>query len=381
MGSMESAPRRRSRRITPFVELTLAEQQAVSPCLNVLKELPISMSWHAKTEGGDVLHSVDVELFKAVTEEESCGVFHDSIMEIDMNPLPSTWAPGLTGARLPCNHTFHVSALAMHFLTHNMTCPVCRAGNSTVKMHESSLPLNVQASFAENLKSFNERNPIEQHAELGNEIVFESRLVNRTLLGQQFMLQMRFECESGFSMNNIPGGWFGSMRSETRNIHIVTLATRIMGLDPGSDDSPPSTAASGTLQHNFLRRLESLRINAGSSARVQCVITHPCIPHGIYIQNGVEGFSDTTPGAPGAQNFVMRNAPSFMSGVPLGHIDFDLSPATDTHHEQMKLQVAGFRVELNMDMLMQLCLAHIAEVFDTITGGAFVQQFPSVITH
>ena len=42
--------------------------------------------------------------------------------------MPATWATGINTVVLPCQHTFHPTALAQHFVYRHMRCPVCRAG-------------------------------------------------------------------------------------------------------------------------------------------------------------------------------------------------------------------------------------------------------------
>jgi len=63
-------------------------------------------------------------------ESGQCSIFHEDTAEVgadELHGLPLRWAPlssgpnaGWSCAELPCGHTFHVSALALHFLSLDM---------------------------------------------------------------------------------------------------------------------------------------------------------------------------------------------------------------------------------------------------------------------
>ena len=95
-----------------------------------------------------------------------CSIFHEDSTDVtadELHGLPLRWAPpgnawsgllrqhmGWSCAELPCGHTFHVSALALHFLSMDMRCPVCRRGPGG-RMHVASLPRAVQDVFCTRL--------------------------------------------------------------------------------------------------------------------------------------------------------------------------------------------------------------------------------------
>ena len=64
-----------------------------------------------------------------------CHIFHDDVELVsseDLRGLPCSWliqGQSYSCAELPCGHTFHVSALALSFLTAEMRCPLCRRGS------------------------------------------------------------------------------------------------------------------------------------------------------------------------------------------------------------------------------------------------------------
>ena len=76
----------------------------------------------------------------------ACSIFHVPTNEVELAGAVARWGP-YDAAELRCGHTFNVCALALHFLSNTMTCPVCRAG-----IHEAmsldSVPAAMQQLFA-----------------------------------------------------------------------------------------------------------------------------------------------------------------------------------------------------------------------------------------
>ena len=95
-----------------------------------------SVSWLSASS------SMDIELSLA-DEDEECAIMQDKIINIeDINGLPNVWVVNdtvINKARMPCQHHFHVSALALHCALTNMQCPICRYGLSE-RLVSSCLP-------------------------------------------------------------------------------------------------------------------------------------------------------------------------------------------------------------------------------------------------
>jgi hypothetical protein len=70
---------------------------------------------------------VPVSLCPAQDGDE-CAIFQLPVAEVCIDGLPSIWTDGGTYAvaELQCAHRFHPCALALHFATNDMRCPVCR---------------------------------------------------------------------------------------------------------------------------------------------------------------------------------------------------------------------------------------------------------------
>ena len=81
-----------------------------------------------------------------------CHILHEDAAAVssdDLLGLPSSWlvkGKAYCCAELPCGHTFHVSALALSFLTGEMRCPLCRRGDGFV-MTPDNIPEVYRADF------------------------------------------------------------------------------------------------------------------------------------------------------------------------------------------------------------------------------------------
>jgi hypothetical protein len=65
-------------------------------------------------------------LLRPARPDELCGMFHVPISDVAVDGLHPT--DTRHAAELACGHVFHICALAVHFYTNNMRCPVCRRG-------------------------------------------------------------------------------------------------------------------------------------------------------------------------------------------------------------------------------------------------------------
>ena len=68
--------------------------------------------------------------------------------QIDMHTVTTTTAPTINATELACGHVFHACALALHFCTNDMRCPVCRRGLPERALIESVAPRMQDALLA-----------------------------------------------------------------------------------------------------------------------------------------------------------------------------------------------------------------------------------------
>lgn len=95
----------------------------------------------------ELMQTVACEL--TYSDHATCNIFLMPTHEVEIEKLPkeiqvqSQW---YNTATLSCQHTFHPSALFLHFLVTDMRCPTCRQGLAT-KMHVQSIPSSCRAAF------------------------------------------------------------------------------------------------------------------------------------------------------------------------------------------------------------------------------------------
>jgi len=78
-----------------------------------------------------------------------CAILQTGIDDAQLPGVPAAWPlAGVLCRRvtLPCAHTFHISALALHFCVSDMRCPVCREG-PRARLCLSSIPRAIRHQF------------------------------------------------------------------------------------------------------------------------------------------------------------------------------------------------------------------------------------------
>jgi hypothetical protein len=110
------------------------------------------MSVHSATTSVQ-LHSVENESMSvklhATDGSVQCNIFHSVCNQVEIDGVVASWDSA--GCRydcmqLDCQHTFNACALALHFLTNHMTCPLCRSGVHD-KMSLACVPENVKSMY------------------------------------------------------------------------------------------------------------------------------------------------------------------------------------------------------------------------------------------
>jgi len=87
--------------------------------------MSVEVTWHS-TAG----RTVSVALRHSEASDE-CGILQVPVRDVDIDGLGAAWTEGPATydlAELPCRHVFHACAIALHFATNDMRCPVCRQG-------------------------------------------------------------------------------------------------------------------------------------------------------------------------------------------------------------------------------------------------------------
>ena len=103
------------------------------------------------------LHSVENEslhvTLHATDGSVECGIFCSACNQVEIDGVLGAWDGGGCSydcIQLECLHTFNACALALHFLTNTMTCPLCRSGVHA-KMSLACVPGNVKSIYLKHI--------------------------------------------------------------------------------------------------------------------------------------------------------------------------------------------------------------------------------------
>ena len=94
-------------------------------------------------------------LLRPSAADEHCDMFHIAIADVHVDGVGAAWleddadtANPVNTAQLLCGHVFHACALALHFCTNDMRCPVCRRGLPDRALIQSFAPRMQDALLA-----------------------------------------------------------------------------------------------------------------------------------------------------------------------------------------------------------------------------------------
>ena len=112
-----------------------------------------SENWKALSGDYEVL----CQLTLIQDQSIECPIMQEPTSLCRLDDLPTTWTTKkncnekstANTAKLPCSHTFYAPALAMHFLSTDMRCPVCRAG-SPERMNLCCVPEDLSEEYKQN---------------------------------------------------------------------------------------------------------------------------------------------------------------------------------------------------------------------------------------
>jgi len=82
-----------------------------------------------------------------------CNIFHSACTQVEIEGEPAAWATtecSYDCMELQCQHRFNACALALHFLTNYMTCPLCRHGVHA-KMSLECVPENIKNVYLKHI--------------------------------------------------------------------------------------------------------------------------------------------------------------------------------------------------------------------------------------
>lgn len=85
---------------------------------------------HINVKWSSVNGEVSLNCLLKHCEASECLIMHEKTSSVSFEDMPCKWQGVYDTLILPCGHVFHPSAIALHFITSGMRCPVCRAGGA-----------------------------------------------------------------------------------------------------------------------------------------------------------------------------------------------------------------------------------------------------------
>lgn len=122
------------------------------------KEMTESVSGNDVSVWDEEWQSLNNEIVKCnfkMSVDTLCMIMHCFTQEVEIDTLPRHWTQTKLACdenktantlTLACNHTFHPTCIALHFLKTDMRCPVCRVGPNA-RMKLDCIPQNIRSCF------------------------------------------------------------------------------------------------------------------------------------------------------------------------------------------------------------------------------------------
>jgi hypothetical protein len=203
-------------------------------------------------------------LLRQSRTDEPCDMFHVAIAEVDVDGIGTLWLEDepYDAAQLPCGHAFNACALAVHFCTNDMRCPVCRRG---------PLDRAVLASMAPRMHDALARKKLAMHdAALDDDATVDVD-VNVAALSCDFVFEIHMQWASQ------------AVRPDDTPHVCLTLATPLHLAAAHENPAHPAHFEQYTTQRSFQRKFNMHLQHAQPSANVMFLsLTHPLLPEVVH---------------------------------------------------------------------------------------------------
>ena len=241
-----------------------------------------SNEYHARvtwtSEAGEPQHV----LLRPAAPGEQCAMFHVPITDVSVDSISGVWREGPEAkaathghtndnahdntheaAELACGHVFNTCALAVHFCTNDMRCPVCRRGT----LHTAEI-----SSFAPAMQSDLARIKLAMHVRETEDNVHESFGVDLNL--DALIRDFIFEIFMQWAPVDAPANTRDRYVRLTSPVRLNQLAT------PASPVSPTTPTTDHYTTHRSFQRKFNLNLKQMEPGHhIMCLgLTHPLMP-------------------------------------------------------------------------------------------------------
>ena len=110
-----------------------------------LSRMPVTLQSVENEPLEVVLHATDGSV--------ECSIFYIACTQVEIDGVPGKWVTDTHSydcVELACQHKFNACALALHFLTNHMTCPLCRHGVHA-RMSVACVPESIKCVYLKHI--------------------------------------------------------------------------------------------------------------------------------------------------------------------------------------------------------------------------------------
>ena len=337
-----------------------------------------------KTQCGD--YEIICELSNTHNESIECPIMQQPVSSCLVDDLPATWTmdpmdpmdpmdhmdhagPQRTAntVKLPCQHTFYAPALALHFLTSDMRCPVCRAG-SLHRMDLLCVPCDLRDEYRAKLSS------IHQNTIQTDIAVIDDLHVTNVLSELHVELRM-FDVDYLFLDTENNGTWSSlihtrviyddeqvqTIQRSMQNTMLHTASADPSVLQVPGNSAGIQNATNFNVHRSFQRLIRSIigrQCLANPNTNVVFAVTHPLLPvsfcsaplptRDIWIEHFTHITDSTT--------FIPLYCPSLAGAEAVANVRFDFFSATHT---------TNVTIDINLHIIINIS-SYVTEVLNSI---------------
>jgi hypothetical protein len=321
-----------------------------------------------KTLSGN--YEVICQLISIQDQSIECPIMQEPTSLCCIDNLSTSWTIKKNGnenstantAKLPCSHTFYAPALAVHFLSTDMRCPVCRAG-SPERMDLGCVPENLRQAYQAKLSLIHERS-----------IQTEIATID-TLHIIDVLSQLQLELRINDALDN------GSCLSltQTRMVYDNRQVHAIQNSIISNDDQLTTNFPVHRSFQRLTRSIIGRHFLTNPCSIVVFAITHPLLPfsfsHDPVPASTVwtQHFSQNTD----AETYIPLYCSSIAGADSVGCVRFQFCSATNT---------TSITVDINIQIIINIS-SYVTDVFDTIRESihqhleqvnAYTSAFPAL---
>ena len=327
-----------------------------------------------KSLSGD--YEVLCQLILVQDHSIECPIMQEPTSLCSLDDLPETWTitnnrneksgtenSTANTAKLPCSHTFYAPALAMHFLSSNMRCPVCRAG-SPERMNVCCVPDDLREKYKAKLATIHIQDIETEIAEIDtvhiinvlSQLQMELQIIDardRERCLSVTQTRIIFDNQHILAVQN-------SMQAAAVQNSMQAAAVEI-GLNSDTNMPAMQTSANLCVHRSFQRLARSIigrHFVTKVCSEVMFAITHPLLPLTFstpILESGTvwtTHFSNSTD----AETFLPLYCPNIAGTDSVGCIRFAFSAATNT---------TNISIDINTQMILNIC-SYVTDVMNSI---------------